>query len=63
MRGRKQGKGGRHIAIERGLKSTGSGWPFRRELRELASLCLVGVRRPPSPVTSRLVTDEKPCEA
>ena len=63
MRGRKQGKGGRHVAIERGLRPTGSGWPFRRELRELASLYLAGVRRPPSPVTSRLAADEKSCEA
>ena len=31
------GKGGRHVAIERGLSPTGSGWPFRRELRELAA--------------------------
>ena len=62
MRARKQGKGGRHVAIECGLKSTGSGWPFRRELRELASQCF-GVRRWPSPHETQIMKGEKPCEA
>lgn len=30
--------GGRHVAIERGLRPHGSGLPFRRELRELAAM-------------------------
>ena len=28
---------GRHVAIERGLHPNGAGWPFRRELRQLAA--------------------------
>jgi hypothetical protein len=31
---RKGSAGGRHIAVERGLKPGWCGWPFRRELRE-----------------------------
>ena len=39
---RKGGAGGRHIAMERGLRPGWCGLPFRRELRELAAKCLVG---------------------
>jgi len=28
---------GRHVAIERGLHPNGAGWPFRRELWQLAA--------------------------
>ncbi len=28
---------GRHVAVERGLHPNGCGWPFRRELRQLAA--------------------------
>jgi hypothetical protein len=59
---RKIGKGGKHVAVERGLRPTGSGWPFRRELRELASMCC-GVRLRPSPPVIALVKEDKPCEA
>jgi hypothetical protein len=62
MRARKRGKGGRHVAIERGLRPSGSGWPFRRELRELASLCF-GARRRPAPSAPPLVKEQNPCEA
>ena len=62
MRVRKNGKGGRHVAIERGLRPTGSGWPFRRELRELASMCF-DVPRRPTPAVSALVKEPTPCEA
>ena len=41
-------KGGRHIAMERGLRTNGSGWPFRREMGELA-LLRVNVRRRQTP--------------
>jgi hypothetical protein len=62
MRARKNGKGGKHVAIQRGLRPTGSGWPFRRELRELASMCFGG-RRGPTPPTNRPVKEPKPCQA
>jgi hypothetical protein len=62
MRTRKRGKGGRHVAMERGLRPSGSGWPFRRELRELASLCF-SPRRRPTPSTPALVKEQNPCEA
>jgi hypothetical protein len=62
MRAHKNGKGGRHVAIERGLRPTGSGWPFRRELRELASMCFE-VRRRPAPPEIAVVKEQKPCEA
>lgn len=52
MRMRKNSKGGRHVAVERGLKPTGSGWPFRRELRELAEMSFA-VHRQPSPPANR----------
>ena len=41
-------KGGRHIAMERGLRPNGSGWPFRREMGELA-VPRVSMRRRPGP--------------
>jgi hypothetical protein len=62
MRVHKNGKGGRHVAIERGLRLTGSGWPFRREMRELASMCF-DVPRRPVPPASHLVKEQKPWEA
>ena len=62
MRARKRGKGGRHVAMERGLRPAGSGWPFRRELRELASMCF-DVPQRPTPRTSPLVKEQRPCPA
>ena len=62
MKARKNGKGGRHVAIERGLSPTGSGWPFRRELRELAFMCF-DVPRRPVPSASHLVKERAPCQA
>lgn len=48
--------------MERGLRPSGSGWPFRRELRELASLCF-SARRRPAPSAPALVKEQNPCEA
>ena len=48
MSARKRGKGGRHVAIERGLRPDGSGWPFRRERGELATLSF-SLRQRPAP--------------
>ena len=62
MRVHKNGKGGRHVAVERGLRPTGSGWPFRRELRELASMCFEVRLRPAEPEIA-VVKEQKPCEA
>ena len=62
MKVRKSGKGGRHVAVERGLRPTGSGWPFRRELRELAAMCFE-VHPQPAPPVIALVKGQKPCEA
>jgi len=47
--------------MERGLRPSGSGWPFRRELRELASL--FSPRRRPTPSAPALVKEQNPCEA
>jgi hypothetical protein len=41
---RKRSVGGRHIAMERGLRPGWCGLPFRRELRELAAKWFVGQR-------------------
>jgi hypothetical protein len=41
---RRGNAGGRHVAMERGLRPGWCGWPFRRELRELAAKCFVGQR-------------------
>ena len=62
MRVRRSGKGGRHVAVERGITPTGSGWPFQRELRELAAMCF-DVRRQPNPPSIGLVKKQEPCEA
>ncbi len=56
---RKNSKGGRHVAVERGLKPSGSGWPFRRELRELAAMNFDVPWQPPPPVIVR-VKERKP---
>jgi len=48
--------------MERGLRPSGSGWPFRRELRELASLCFSPRRRPTQSVPA-LVKEQNICEA
>jgi hypothetical protein len=61
MRARKLGKGGKHVAIERGLRPTGSGWPFRRELLELALMCR-SVGQPTLPAIA-IQKEQKPCEA
>ena len=47
---RKHSAGGKHVAMERGLKPEWCGWPFRRELRELA---LAETRRAVAPGCSR----------
>ena len=39
---RKNGPGGKHVAIERGLWQTWRGLPFRRELRELNASSITG---------------------
>jgi hypothetical protein len=62
MRVRKNGKGGKHVAIERGLRPTGSGRPFHRELRELASMCF-DVRRRSTSSANQIVKEQRPCEA
>jgi hypothetical protein len=62
MRVHRNGKGGKHVAVERGLRPTASGWPFRRDLRELASMCSGG-RRGPAPPTNRPVKESLPSRA
>jgi hypothetical protein len=61
MRARKPAKGGKYVAIERGLRPTGSGWPFRRELLEMALMC----RRAGQPTGAAIAIEKehKPCEA
>jgi hypothetical protein len=58
---RKGSTGGRHVAMERGLRPGWCGWPFRRELRELAAKCFVGQRRTSPPVIPT-ASGVKPCQ-
>ena len=60
---RKGGAGGRHIAMERGLRPGWCGLPFRRELRELAAKCFVGRRRESSLAIQSTTSEVKPCQA
>ncbi len=59
---RSRGKGGKHVAIERGLRPTGSGWPFRRELRELRAQIFEAPIRTSLPIIPS-ESEPKPCQA
>ena len=58
MRARKRGKGGKHVAMERGLRPNGSGWPFRREMGELATL-RVSMRQRKGPSDSPILKERQ----
>jgi hypothetical protein len=63
MRVRKNGKGGRHVAIERGMVASWNGWPFRRELRQLAAEARWAGRRDQRPAAEQEVNGARPCQA
>jgi len=58
---RKNGPGGKHVAIERGLWQTWRGLPFRRELRELTASSITGRRRTPPPAIPS-ASEAKTCQ-